>query len=212
MFSDLRRVRFIFHAKRELKKHGAMLYMSPDPYINLGNLVHAVGCFDDRTPAQIQVATGKSADAWFPVFVHEYCHFEQFIERRDWWDSHKMSNGNTIFGTIFHHFMNTPISNELLTTLCIKLAGLEQDCELRVIKKIGEWKLSIDAQKYAQSANAYVMFYHLLSMGTGMCHGSPSSIPEILKEMPDHMNLTNADYFDLARRMLPLYNKHCIGG
>jgi len=118
--------------------------------IDCGGL--AVSGYFDETERVIRIGAKRSD--WFPLFLHEYCHFCQWKEGKftdlddiedldDWYKPDCLYDYETA---------------EQLTRLYQKV---ELDCEKRVVRLIRKHKLPIDVEDYIRQANAYVYLYNL---------------------------------------------------
>lgn len=206
---------FIRNARRELKNADVKIWMPKTRKINLGDNNYCGGYFDASDDGRnFAVATGKTINKWFQIFVHEYCHFEQWRDRREWWES-QMVDGADPLDTVLEQFNPNStakkISKKKITECCLMSARLEYDCERRVLDKIKEHDLPVDPKKYAQAANSYVTYYYAMPELRSWCNGkAPYNVPEIMAAMPTHMDLTDKDYFALAKKVMQLYRDHCV--
>ena len=108
---------------------------------------------DDYEDLIFGIAIGNTLDEWFPIFVHEFCHFEQFCENKARWNSLRDDD-------LWYWVAGTKeLTQQELTDAINDSRDLEHDCELRVLKKIKEFKLPIDTERHSQQAAAYILFY-----------------------------------------------------
>jgi len=115
-----------------------------------------VNGFYDGETRQFGIAIGKPIKNWFPILVHEYCHFLQDLEKfapfkklecTNFPDFDRWING-------YEEYSDWDMKEVFQVT-----QEVEWDCERRVMEMIETHNLPIDREQYAQEANAYLMFY-----------------------------------------------------
>lgn len=176
---------FIADVVQKAHKHNVKLVLSPDRTVPLlddhGQQVN--GYFSDVPPV-FAVATGQPTDRWFEIFIHESCHFDQWIENSPYWID---DNGTDQW--LNDRAADVPETPEETALGFKQIRDIESDCERRVVDKIIKYELPIDVQLYAQRGNAYVYFYHHLQL-TGKWYtagNEPYLNPCILSQMPTVM-------------------------
>lgn len=118
-------------------------------------------CSDGRILA---TATGVPFKKWFPTFVHEACHMDQFLEDSKYWNITLLKNGECAHANLFEWIEGRMKLTPKQAKRYAYLSGqLELDCEKRVIEKIKEWGLSIDPDQHTREANCYVLFYNFIA-------------------------------------------------
>jgi len=137
----------------------------------------------DETPV-FAFATGKSVKKWFPIFVHEFCHFKQWRECAPVWDA--LDEDDELWEWVES---KKELKPRRITQLVNATKNLEHDCERRTLAMIREHDLPIDCERYAKSAAAYVLFYDYLKkhrkwykMGK-----EPYRNEKVLKAMPANL-------------------------
>lgn len=103
---------------------------------------------------------------WMQVYVHEYCHFLQFLSDKNY------------FNKYYDNVHET--------------AKVELDCEKRVVKEIKKYNLPIDVGEYIMSSNAHVCLYYCKPYFNNLI--TDSAIDKIFHLMPDQFRL-NFDKF-----------------
>jgi hypothetical protein len=157
--------------------HGIKVDLADVKYLNHGNF----GTFDEDT---LRTAIKNPVKKWLPVFVHESCHKDQFLERDEIWNTH-------IKGVDAIHIMNAwlgktcELTENQLKTVIAKVQKVEIDCEKRAVKKIRKYDLPIDIDKYIKEANAYLWYFHGVAKSRKWSCGDFLQ-PKILKLMPTH--------------------------
>jgi len=206
--------KFIAYAEAAMSKAGVTVKLPGTDLIEFSPGELCSGYFTDEDPKnpEFVVATGRPPDKWFPIFVHEFCHFEQWRDRNDWWETFKLADGSEPLDAAIEHFAgNLDLTPEQVIDYCVLQAQVEIDCERRVLAKIAEHNLPIDAKLYAKWANSYIAYYYAMPSLQGWCNGErPYDVAEIIEAVPAHLDLTDADYFALADKLLPIYRERCL--
>jgi hypothetical protein len=181
---------------------GVAVYVEHDRYINDED-GDANGWFDYTIP---KLAYAKGHDKWFPVLLHEYNHMQQWIDK----DPLLMGDQQVEADEYLWDWLAKDIeltakkSREyILSTLLMEL-----DCDRRSHKMITELDLPLDPDYYAQTANAYVLFYHLVLKHRKWYEidEEPYHIDEIVSEMPT--DLYTLDYRKISDEMVTLFETH----
>ena len=158
MISRNKNVQLFFdYTKKQIEILGVKVVISKKKYISFIDSKCA-GYFSPgdgkNEPPTLAVATGRGAKEWLPVFVHESCHLDQWMENSKIWKKYAELDilDEWVYGKKFDkNILNKSTKNSI---------NLEVDCEKRTVKKIIEWNLPIDIDEYIQRSNAYVMFYN----------------------------------------------------
>ena len=161
------------------------------------------GWFDGTIP---KLAYAKGHDNWFPVALHEYNHMCQWQEKDPVFFSDTQAKADEYFwdwlnGTI----MMVPRRAKMY---CMSYIQLELNCERRSLKMITELGLPLDTERYAQTANAYVMFYHLVLKHRKWyeIEEEPYHYEEIVSAMPKDLHTLN--YEEISDEMVTLFETH----
>ena len=184
---------FLSYARKETSEYGVGIILENSYYIKSGTLVMD-GFFDGKN---IVCATGKPS--WLSTFVHEYSHFEQWIENYD--DSHDFYYDE--IDSWLQHDKELP--SKKVRKYIRYIRDVELDCEKRSSNNIIKFKLPIDIDEYIQKANAYLYSYLIIET---------KRVPwvnqtRIWKHMPKHFN-NNYDILpDIISRqeMLQIHRK-----
>jgi hypothetical protein len=203
-------VKFIDRALVELEAAGVVAEFPETERALLDDGSPCSGYFDDRVP-KLVVATGRHHDRWAPVLVHEFCHFLQWRDDREFFDSCKFDGKDGIDVFLEHVSGERYLTPTEIVRVCLLSAEVEHDCESRVLGMIAEHGLPMDPRQYAKMANSYVAYYHAMPELGDWCRGErPYEVQEILDIMPDHLDLDTVDYLDLAVRAMDLYRTRCL--
>jgi hypothetical protein len=150
---------------------------------------------------QLAVAIGKPQKLWFPIFVHEYCHFEQWTEGCEIWEKSMDDSLPNIWEWLEgdEEFPAKDLKKAFYLTQL-----LEQDCDKRVAEKIEEFDLPIDRDRYIQTANAYHLFYQVALQERVWYLDAPYQVEKIVETMPTKwlskrdLKTTNHEFIDVV--------------
>jgi hypothetical protein len=138
------------------------------------------------------------------ILVHEYCHLTQ------WQDGfHLWKKANRALPVIDEWLEGKYKRPQTLNKAFEIAIGLERDNEMRSVRMINEWGLSIDTDKYIKRANAYLMFYNWLKQTRKWSNpnNTPYGNKRIVAAMPTNFKL---DYSKLPKRFEKLYREENI--
>lgn len=201
-------------AKDQLEAAGVTVRLPETDFVDLGDGEVCSGYFDDQDPEEGPVfacATGRDPEKWFPIFVHEFCHFEQWNSRPDWWASLKFDGKEGLDLVLEHWAGKRALSPTEVVRYCLTSAECELDCERRVLRKIEKSRLPIDEKHYARSANSYITFYYAMPELRAWYKRRPYEIEEVLELMPDHLDLSHLEYWELTTKAMPFFRRHAVG-
>ena len=157
--------------------------------------------FFDSSVMEFAVAIGKPQKEWVEIFIHEYCHFNQWEEQCDVWTA----EGDNILDEWLYNKklkLTKKIGKKLRNTQACEL-----DCEKRVIETIKKYNLEIDVDQYIRKANSYVYMYNMV-IKEKMWYGDnpPYRVKGIMDIMPDHFD---NDYTVMPEGYEALVRKYC---
>lgn len=186
---------FISQQCEIIRTAGVEVILSETSTVQFGNTT-CNGFFSDETPKQLVVATGKPFLDWLPVFVHETCHFDQWIEQDPVW-TNKIGGAEPMF--ILDLWLNNEIelNNKQRSKIVQAALQIELDCEKRAVQKYINYQLHpyFNEVEYTKKANAYVYFYLYLEQTRKWYIRAPYAIESVWTHMPDT--------FDNSYAMLP---------
>jgi len=143
-----------------------------------GETMKTNGYFDSEA-RKLVVAVDKPDSEWQPIFIHESCHMEQFIENPFLWE--KWNVGFTHFFTWLEGGME--LDEKTLLMSYQDIVDCELDCEKRAVQKIIKYGIDIDIKKYKKMSNLYLYSYAYVMASkkwkTGIYHNQ-----ELLKCTP----------------------------
>lgn len=143
------------------------------------NICDCGGWFDSRGK---EFVIAMKSNSWFEILLHEYCHYLQ------WKNNRKFFNMKTTScGILFSWLENEDYSDNIIKKAINDIIEIEWDCEINALKLIKQYKLDIDVDQYIKSANACLLFYHMVHQSRKWCIGSPYG-PKITRTMPSQLN------------------------
>lgn len=155
-------------------------------------------------------AVKKPLEKWFPVFIHEYCHYKQYEEECDVWTNIyvDLPNGKSKSAiTIIDELIAGKEISKSLAKKAIRIVqNLEKDCEQRTFNLIMDYGLHkiIDPTEYIKRANAYILFHNVIIKYNKWYKKPPYDETEILSVMPGYfLN----DYTKMPQKWYKLFEK-----
>jgi len=150
---------------RLLRKNISVVFSGKKFLVDPENGAKYGGEFDefDKT---LKVATGIPVHKWFPVYIHEYCHFLQFSAKTKAWlnssESLQRIFENISVKTQGRGHTETKGSKRGFTKKdVLNVMRMEMEAERLVLKIIDEHKIETDRDKYVKGANAYMLYYSI---------------------------------------------------
>lgn len=171
------------------------------------NGVESSGHFGDNPSTGLTVNITNNIDEWLPIFVHESCHKDQFLEKTDIWNKRIGDEYDAleIFDMWIEHHVE--LKQHQLRPVLEYVVQVELDCERRSVAKIQQHNLPINISEYTQKANAYIWYYHAAAHHRAYSQRtSPYVNPEIWTKMP--VDFDN-NYSTIKSKMLKLFTKYC---
>lgn len=206
--------RWVSSAKDQLREAGVIVLLKDEELLEYSPGQYCSGYFEDdpaEDRAVFAVSVGRPWQEWFPIFIHEFCHFEQWRDRREWWDGLKIDGQEGLELAIQAWAGKIEATPTQIIHWCRTSAVAEYDCERRVIETIKKHGLPVDCRRYAKKANSYITYYYAMPELGGWCNGDrPYEVNAIMDLMPDHLDLQDHEYWELATKVMDLYRKHCL--
>jgi hypothetical protein len=176
---DQRVKAYIDEVREKAAANSVRIRFGKGKHVLLGDGLKGGGFFDAQTLA---VAMNRNLNDWFPIFVHESCHMDQWLEKSKLWTNVPDDDYH-----VLHQFINTRkhgVLQDRLKKAVNNIVMLEADCERRAYKKIQEYDLPINLTDYARRANSYLYFHTAMYTYGKWYKKSPYQIQSILKKMP----------------------------
>jgi hypothetical protein len=148
-------------------RHNVQVQLLNTKHVTLCDGSTAWGYFDDTPTPALCVGCDYDVEHWFPVFLHESSHMDQWIENCEYWKNQYFAGVSAV--AIINLWINkiVELSDDNKWELIKAVRELELDCEKRTARKIQENKFlskTVDVQSYCQRGNSYVLFYNILGM------------------------------------------------
>jgi hypothetical protein len=194
-------------AKMATHKINISLENKSQVYQTIGE-IKCVGYFDENNKTY-SVAMKKARRDWFPVFVHEYCHFEQWLEKASVFKT--VANNDKLEKNIWLWLDNKKFKGKEITYEDAKRSiranqKLELDCEKRVIQKIKEHNLSIDEEYYIKLSNIYILMFSMILETRKWYSCEPYAFDQIIDVTP---NYWLDDYTKIPKEFKRLMKELC---
>jgi len=148
---------FIAHALAEMIENKVDIKLPRTKKVSLVGSLRCNGYFD-LGPPQFCVGMKKPEKDWLRIFVHEYCHFKQWIDKELVFTNFDKIDGMDNYDDWVNHEAELTKKQILECTRAIQ--ALELNCEKRVVDMIKLFQLPINIHENICRANAYVLFYN----------------------------------------------------
>ena len=211
-------ISFVDLVKSECEKHNVRFKLSQVTVMPCNNdstlLVN--GYFSegrDGEPGELAVSCGVDEDEWMLTLAHEYQHMQQWIDKSPYFEAMTVA-GSIDTTDLIDLWTNNHIelNDEQRQHAIMSSLMCELDCERRTLEYIknSSYFKHIDPKEYAQKANAYVLFYHLIGKyRRWYSEGKePYRIPAIIMKMPT--DLHTLDYAEFPSWAETLYVEHAL--
>ena len=193
---------FLSDTKKELKKHGINVILSKGSNLNFKEDHTRVCGFFDEANKVLAVATNRPVWDWGSTYIHEYCHFRQWIEKNPLWtecDKYRI---------LWRWVAGEQIDFKLVKKEIIAIRNMELDCERSTVKLIISHKFDFDIPHYIKDAAAYIYYYNYM-LETEHRKWFPSKNPpygnkRILDAMPTTLR---GNFKKLPKKILGLYKE-----
>lgn len=193
---------FVEETSIACNKRNVALHLPNTREVNYGDEMASNGFFDSEDGV-LATATGQPLEDWFPIFVHETCHFDQWAENSKIWTEYPIE---------YDSFLLEDMTDEMFFDFCDKTYELEFDCDLRTIEKIKNKSLEnvINLEEYIQKAHAYTMLYQVLKTANERSFYTIGKEPYNIKEIWNQMPTTFDERPPLTNELFELYLSKCF--
>ena len=196
---------FIQFVKDECKRLGVKNHIKDVKFVKISPSIRCSGYFDDADPKKGAIlACSMGKPDGLEVLVHEYCHLTQ------WQDGLKLWKEAARALPVIDEWLEGKYKRPQTLDKAFKHAiALERDNEMRSVRVINEWGLSIDVDTYIKKANSYLMFYNWLRKTRKWSKptNQPYDNKRIVAAMPTNFKL---DYSKLPKKFEILYQEENI--
>ncbi|MFZ9047064.1 MAG: hypothetical protein ACO2ZZ_14515 [Cyclobacteriaceae bacterium] len=162
-------------------------------------------CEEDMT---LEIATGKAVNNWFPVFIHECCHSDQWRENSPLWiAATRQEESKCPYNIVERETSKKNPDYKKLHKAVNIIRDLELDCEKRAIEEIKKYNLPFDIAKYIQGTNTY-MYWHNMVIIMKRHHGNKwqgITDTKVKNHMPTELQ---EDYNMMPMEYIELFIKH----
>lgn len=148
---------------------------------------------------------------WFEIFIHEYCHFLQYIDEIQSKKTRYEIVSNKEWFVFFDWVKgDIEISANRIKILRKKIQLFERDCDKRAVKLMRKHNLQIDIERYIQTANVYHLFYSVIELKRSWSNKkAPYHVEELVQMMPKHW-LEKKKFEDVPARFVQLIVDNCL--
>jgi hypothetical protein len=147
--------------KKQASDNNVTMILSDEETLDYGDGTRVNGYFQgDSEKLEFAVAMGKDEKEWLPVFIHESCHMDQFLENaKVWTDLDSVSGDEDAITVLFNWIGGEDYPMELVKEAATLTMLMELDCEKRSVEKMKKYNLNINLEDYIKMCNCYVLFY-----------------------------------------------------
>jgi len=203
--------------RRKMEKSRITLDLVDAPHLMYGDLPASglfIEVYEEDRLAELTVAVGRPVEEWFPIFVHETSHMDQFLESSKYWHNiYIIVDGERIEGIdiLDRHIAGDSFPPEVLWEAVSRAVAVEWDCERRVVEKIKQFDLPINIEEYTKKANGYLYLYRMAAQerAWSIPGRAPYSVPEVWEVMPNRL-LSLRNYRFVPKKYQELYKKYCF--
>tara|TARA_R110000824_G_scaffold12226_7_gene53656 strand:- start:63526 stop:64137 length:612 start_codon:yes stop_codon:yes gene_type:complete len=192
--------------KADVKANGGKLVLHKTKSVKWGS--ESSNGFFDESDVSLHVATNYDIKDWLGILVHEYCHFQQYLENcYQWRICYDPIDVFELFEDVLKP--NVKYDPDLVHRSFNAIRNLELDCERRTVKMLKEFNSPINVTKYCQGASAYVFFYNYVSKHKKWYKKdtAPYRVKAVYSRMPDNLN---GRYDKMPKWMENLFAEHCV--
>lgn len=151
---------FIGHAVLELIHAGVSVKFEHTKYVKVDRTDKepCEGYFSD-SKKELVVATDYPIEQWGLVFLHEYCHVQQWTTKSKAWMA--IETGQTSADVeISEWIAGKKLKKSLVKKYMRLIQRMELECEKMAVRLIRRHNLDVRIDDYIKGANAYVLFYN----------------------------------------------------
>jgi len=197
---------FLSHALLDMITNKVSLSLPRKYKVLIEDNIKVNGYFDE--PKTFVVAMSKPVNKWLPIFVHEYCHYRQSIEKEPCYVNFDKVDGIDEYDPWLAG--KAELTKEQLLACTRACQELELDCEKRAVEIMKKFNLPIDIDYYIRRGNAYVLFYnYVMKHRTWTKNISPYDPPEVLLVTPD---IWLKSYKTMTPAFEDAITTYCFGG
>lgn len=184
--------KFIEKAIVELTNSGITVNLVNEEVVGLNrsDKEKCEGFFSDDTKKILSVATKHPFKKWSLVFLHEYCHVQQYIKKTKRWLALDLPNNSTADVEISQWLCGKKLRRRDVKKYIRIIQRMELECEKMVVRLIKKNKLEVDIDEYIRGANSYVLFYNVF-LNKKKWYKRPPDISKKIKELMPNKFIKN---------------------
>jgi len=193
------KINFISKVVRELLSHNFAVFLHNKEHID------GYGGWFGTDIGEEEFVVAMKHHMSFEILIHEYCHFLQWKNDREFWD-----NSCEYYDTLFDWIANPTleISEEDLNKSLHTILSIEHDCEKRVLKLVKNNPIeNFNQDQYIRAINAYLWSYHI-NKQLRQRPKKPIYSQRVLEHMPNTFNFDVNFYLDINN--LPSLSKKVL--
>lgn len=189
---------FVLSTLFEMLQAGVTVKLHPTSFVDDDEFIMA-GQFD---PVNKVFECSMEGDDWIEAYVHEYCHFTQWVDGT-------LTEDNDL--DVYQSWLTGTEHSDDDVAHSIKAAQLlEADNERRTTKILAEHNLC-DIGKYMQRSNAYVHYYNCIKKWRLWDNGNHIlSVSQIIDRMPSTFIYSDAEFLSTPEWFYSLVEEHII--
>jgi hypothetical protein len=204
---------FTLFVKKQCKKYGCKVIFadsnilpyddSNDQNVVQNSLMTYVGYFKED-PLEITIASKVSYIDFLSTLVHEFSHFEQWVDDYEYWNHNKRDPSD-----ILDRWLMGEDFKKITIKRCIdKIRDCELDCERRTIENIKKFNLPINIEDYCREASYILYHYNFLLYARDQKQRTTNkNVSSLIQMMPP--NLDN-DYKKIPRKIMTAYKRKLL--
>lgn len=177
---------FTLKVVKELLSHGFSVHLHQKEHLD------GYGGWFGNDPNEEEFVVAIKHPMGFEILIHEYCHFLQWKNDREFWES--SVDYDLLFDWISDP--NLVIPDDDLDKSLKTILTIEHDCESRVLKLVKHNPIEdFDTNKYIRAVNAYLWSYQI-NRELRKSPIRPIYTDRVMEQMPDTFNLDLSYYLD----------------
>jgi hypothetical protein len=109
---------------------------------------------------QLNIAVSRPMNVWFPILLHEYCHFQQWVDNdADWLAASGKPDSSNV---MWEYIKGEREKTEFVRRHIAKVKAMELDCERRTCEMMTNYTHIKSREQYAKEAGAYIYFHDFI--------------------------------------------------
>jgi hypothetical protein len=165
-------------------------------------------CQGEYGEKELSVAVCRPLKKWFPILIHEYCHFLQEFNGCPHWEA---ATGKVDSTTVMWEYIGGERKkSQFVKNHIQKVKRMELACERRTHKMLSNFQFIKTQEEYAKEASAYIYFHDFI-YETGKWYNKDKGkrsldSKKIVKLMPSNLD---GDYKEMPKGLYELFEE-CV--